>query len=205
MSIQKEIQRLEKAIRLLKMQYDQYFAGALDRPPFELRADIERIIKRYSSAPMRRFSQRFHFNSLVNRYNTYAELWAKCVRWKEEGRPPPWAPSTSPPGAPRQEAAQAEPEDGSAPGNLVLQHVIEFPDGDSSSLRPLYEKYVEALRTRGGAAPSVTFRNFFRLIRRKAEAVKHRAACDAVRLRLTVDGDRVLLKAQPVIRRKGPS
>ena len=43
-NIQEDIDRLGHGIRLLKVQYDQYFAGGLKRQPLELRWQMEKII-----------------------------------------------------------------------------------------------------------------------------------------------------------------
>ena len=89
-SIEADIARLETRLRELKIQYDMFFNGALPREPFELRADVERLIRRHSGSPIRKYAQRFHFNSLVSRFNSLSELWSKTIRTLEEGdRPAP--------------------------------------------------------------------------------------------------------------------
>ena len=47
------LHRFDVALRELKVKYDQFFAGALDRQPFELRAEIERIIDLKSAEVVR--------------------------------------------------------------------------------------------------------------------------------------------------------
>jgi hypothetical protein len=86
-----------------------------------------------------------------------------------------------------------------------LQAVVGGPDWDADSLRPLYHKYLEALREHGKDTEDVSFTNFSRQIVRKADAVKNRSSCDAVRLRLTIEEGRVLFKARPLRRRKKTS
>ena len=86
-----------------------------------------------------------------------------------------------------------------------LQTVVGGPDWDADSLRPLYHKYLEALREHGKDTEDVSFANFSRQIVRKADAVKNRSSCDAVRLRLTIEEGRVLFKARPLRRRKKTS
>jgi len=83
--LEADIGRLEAGIRQLKIQYDMFFAGSIPKQPLELRAEIERLIKRYSNASIRKYSARFHFNSLVSRFNSMSELWAKTIRTLEEG------------------------------------------------------------------------------------------------------------------------
>ena len=84
-SIEADIHRLEIGIRQLKMQYDMFFAGSLPREPFELRSELESLIRRNSNATIGKYAHRFHFNTLVSRFNTLSELWCKTLRAREEG------------------------------------------------------------------------------------------------------------------------
>jgi len=216
MSTQGDIERLEQAIRLLKVQYDQYFAGVLPLPPYELRGEVERLIRQYNNVPFEKSSLRFYFNSLVTRFNTFSELWAKCLRLREEGRAMPGFPAVAVRHTPIRSAQGPPPTrrppadrngNGSRPGDRPspLQAVVGGPDWETDSLRPLYHKYLEALREHGKDTADVSFASFSRQIERKAEAVKNRSSCDAVRLRLTIDEGRVLFKARPLRRRKKTS
>lgn len=213
MSAQEDIERLDHGIKLLKVQYDQYFSGALNLPPFELRAEVEKIIRRYTNTTFQQSSQRFHFNSLVSRFNTFAELWAKCLRLKEEGRAMPGYPAVAmrsgsgngngngstgrtPTALPRRPGRN---------GNRgSLQADVGGPGWEPELLRPLYEQYVTALEAHGRPG-DVSFASFSEQVLRKAEAVKNRVSCDAVRLRLTLDEGRVLFKARPLRRKKRTS
>ena len=214
MSSQGDIEQLEQAIRLLKVQYDQYFAGVLNLPPYELRGEVERLIRQYSNHPFEKSSLRFYFNSLVTRFNTFSELWAKCLRLREEGRAVPGYPAVQARQAPvRSSLGQIAARQAGRNGNgsrhrdqpSPLQTVVGGPDWDADSLRPLYHKYLEALREHGKNSEDVSFANFSRQIVRKADAVKNRSSCDAVRLRLTIEEGRVLFKARPLRRRKKTS
>ncbi len=212
MTTQANIEKLEQAIRLLKVQYDQYFAGVLKLPPFELRHEVERLIRQYSNVAIEKSSLRFYLNSLVTRFNTFSELWAKCLRLREEGRAMPGFPAARQPPV-RSSLGQIAARQASGNGNgsrppakpSPLQTVVGGPDWDADSLRPLYHKYLEALREHGKDTEDVSFANFSRQIVRKADAVKNRSSCDAVRLRLTIEEGRVLFKARPLRRRRKTS
>ncbi len=214
MTTQGNIEKLEQAIRLLKVQYDQYFAGVLNLPPYELRREVERLIRQYNNAGIEKSGLRFHFNSLVTRFNTFSELWAKCLRLREEGRAMPGFPAVQARRQPvRSSAGQLAALQAGRNGNgsrkpdppAVLQTVVGGPDWDADSLRPLYHKYLEALREHGKDTEDVPFANFSRQLMRKADAVKKRSSCDAVRLRLTIEEGRVLFKARPLRRRQKTS
>ncbi len=171
MSSQGAIEQLEQAIRLLKVQYDQYFAGVLNLPPYELRREVERLIRQYNNTAIEKSSLRFYLSSLVTRFNTFSELWAKCLRLREEGRAMPGFPAVQArPASMRSSLGQIAAHQAGRNGNgsrqrdqpSPLHTVVGGPDWDADSLRPLYHKYLEALREHGKDTEDVSFANFSR-------------------------------------------
>jgi hypothetical protein len=202
MNIGEDIDRLERDLRALKIQYDQFFAGALAKQPFELRAEVEHLIRKYSNASIRRLAERFHFNTLVSRFNSLSELWGRQLRAREEGRPLPGVPADRADGEDSPDpAAAAQAGDGAV---VLYQQVIRGPGEDRDALRAFYDRFLDLRRSFGQPIGGITFASFSRQILQKSEAVKNRTACDAVRLRLTLEGQRLQLKAVPVRRRKEP-
>ena len=203
MNIEDDIARLEMGIKALKVQYDQYFAGALAKQPLELQEDLRRLIRKYGNSPIRRLAERFHFNTLVSRFTSLSELWAKQLRAREEGRP---FPGVVLPTRPDEEQSAAETSAAGAEGDngsvVLHQQLLESTDGNGDVLRSFYDKFLEIRRSHGQPADQISFANFQRQILRKSEAVKNRSSCEAVRLRLTLVDDRVQLKATPVRKRK---
>lgn len=193
MNIADDIHRLERGIKALKIQYDQYFAGALPRQPLELKADVERLIRKYSGAPIRRLAERFHFNTLVSRFNSLTELYEGRLRAREEGRSQPGLALAG-----RGRDRRRRPGDGP---RVLHQQLLRSSDRSEGSLRDFYDRFLEIRRSHGQPADGISFDNFERQILRKSEVVRTRASCDAVRLRLTLEGDRVHLRAIPVRRR----
>jgi hypothetical protein len=196
MDLEPDIERLSQGIRLLKVQYDQYFAGALAKQPLELRGELEEIIRRYANAPLSKLHQRFHFNSLVSSFNAYSELWAKQLRAREEGRQLPGTPAAA-----RAEDPESPPR---TDPSWLAQRVLRGADPDVAAIRELYESYLEARRDHVAPRDAISFPHFSRQVQRTAEAVRNRTECDAVRLRLAFDGQRLSLRAAPVRYRKDP-
>jgi len=202
MDLETDIERLEQGIRLLKVQYDQYFAGSLPKQPLELRAEVERILRHYTNNPVPSLQHRFHLSTLASRFNTFAELWTKHLRAKEEGRPLPGTVVPVVRAVVQEATPEAEPA-ASRPA-ILAQRLLSGEDPDPAAVRDLYDDYLVAKRGRTELTGTVSFNQFSRQVLQKAEAVKNRTACDAVRLRLAVDGDRLTLTAVPVRRRKDP-
>ncbi len=83
-SIDKELARIEDAIRRLKIDFDIYFNGAAKRPPLEARARLEANIKRASDNRSLTFAQRYQLNALISRFTSYRELWRRTLRKRGE-------------------------------------------------------------------------------------------------------------------------
>ena len=83
-SLDQQISRLEDDIRRLKIEFDVYFNGGSKRPPLEARARLESNIKRTLDDRNLSYAQRYHFNALVSRFNSYRELWRRMLKTRGE-------------------------------------------------------------------------------------------------------------------------
>lgn len=179
--IELDLERLESGIRQLKVQYDMFFAGSLPRQPHELRADVERLIKRYAHAPIRKYATRFHFNSLVSRYNSLSELWTKALRTCEEGDRP--APAVA------DRATRGE--------KVVAACTVADSDRDQAHLKLLHQKFLETRRKTGETGTKVSYESFVKGISAQASRLRQKAGCEKIELRLVVRDSKVQLKARP--------
>lgn len=82
--LDQQIARMEDDIRKLKIDFDIYFNGAAKRPPLEARARIEAALKRIADDRNLTYAQRYHFNTLMARFNSYRELWRRILKKKGE-------------------------------------------------------------------------------------------------------------------------
>ena len=175
-----ELERLQIGLRQLKVQYDMFFAGSLPRQPAELRAELERLIKRLSSHPIRKYSQRFHLASLVSRFNAMSELWSKTLRTLEEGDRP--APSVA-------DRVRGE--------RLVSTCRVQDPAHEEASLKLLHARFVEARKKAGDGDDGVSFRAFVKGIVSQTRRLKDKTGCEEIELRIVVQDRKVQLKARP--------
>lgn len=90
-SLERDLQRLDTDMRQLELDYTKYFAGQRKRPPVESRARLEALIRRWDRVPIQGSSERFRYNTLQQRYRTFADLWDRGLRAREEGRPGPFS------------------------------------------------------------------------------------------------------------------
>src|SRR3984957_8324945 len=85
-TIDEDLGQLERDIRQLKIEYEQYFGGGKARPPADIEWRIDTMLKRYSDrgAEMK-YSQRFRYGNLTQMYTKYREMFRKRMKQKEEG------------------------------------------------------------------------------------------------------------------------
>lgn len=180
--LEADIARLEVGIRQLRVQYDMFFAGALKREPFELRARIEQLIKRYSQNPPGRYADRFRLNTLVSRFNSLSELWGKRVRSREEG-------STR---------HQSFAESVGIRERLVARCRLQQADADDADLRRLHSRYVDAKRRSGlPEAKLPSYEAFARGVAAQTRRLRDSSGCDSIELRLIESDEAVQIKARP--------
>jgi hypothetical protein len=194
--LSEDLDRLDTAIRQLQMKWDTFFSGAERKPPTELQAQVEALVKRYANAEIRNSGERFRYQSLTARFSTFNELWQKRLRAREEGKvfgqhglraealpPKPVAP---PP-------AVARPSQGEPP----REYRIGNPAADQEAIRGLYERFVaERQRAGGGAAPP--FDSFRQLVASQTDRILREKGAAAVDFRLETKDGKVTLKARVV-------
>ena len=211
MTLEEELKQIESEIRKLKIAYDLYFVGSTPKPPNDQRDAIEKQIKKFSNVHMKNVADRFLYNSIVNKFNAFSELWNKGLRTREEGaRLHPLAVrhahqtaatetggTAGPPAAARQghasgaRAARGRP---AAPADPVWK--IPTTHHDDGAVRRLYTEYIAA-KDRAGDAKKPTFDAFAREIARHAAALKGNADCQAIDFRIHSGDKKVSLKAKP--------
>ena len=83
--VQKAIEDLEPQVERLKALYEQYFMGIEKLPPAVLQKSIERVIWELRRVRFQSSRQRFKFQQIIQRYNTYGQHWARILRQIEHG------------------------------------------------------------------------------------------------------------------------
>ncbi len=221
MALEEELEALNVRIRQLRSQFDLFFAGALPKPPLETRDLLEKEVKRIGSNREMKLAQRFLYNTLLNRWNIFSELWNKRLQEREEGaRTPavarrrtaertegpaagagPSSRSTAPPSqAPtgKQADGSPAPAHASCEKKLVARAAIrDAVDASGEDMKAFYKSFLEARQeTGGGRAPS--YEKFCQEIQRQARTIREKTACETVDFRLYLEDNRVSLKAKPI-------
>ena len=201
-TINEDLEFLEKAIRQLQIEWEKFFGGVEKKPPTDLKLKVEQTIRRYAGTEMRNNTERFRYQTLTARYNTFNELWGKRLRALEEGRPvgfhgsrapappPPPPPPETRPAAAAAAARAARPPSGG-------EYRIENPAGDATQVRALYRQFVDE-RKKVGETAAVSYTNFEKLISQQATKILTEKGAAAVDFRIENKDGKVSLKAKPV-------
>jgi hypothetical protein len=197
--IPEDLDQIEQSIRKLQIEWEKFFGGVERKPPTDLKARLEALIRRHVDSEIRNNTERFRYQTLTARYNTFAELWNKRLRALEEGRPVGLhgrAAAAPPPAAAAAPAATASPRVArreAAEGGVRIQD----PARDAEALRGLYERFLEE-RKRAGEAAAVRYENFQKLITQQTERILKEKGGQAVDFRLETKDGKVSLKAKAV-------
>ena len=177
---------LSGELKKLETEYNQFFSGRLPRPPWETRTRVESLIKKWDRESYQASSvDKFKFQTLQARYATFADLWDRGLRAREEGRPGPfnWATGTPAP---------------AAPGEPPVPHVVHVtaigdPMKDIDKVRELYESLMDARREAGDQ--TVPFHKFVGLVKSQVKTLQHKGSPE-VAFRVAVSDGKVSFTAR---------
>jgi hypothetical protein len=197
-TIDEELGTLERDIRQLKIEYDQYFGGGRKRPPTEIEWRIDQIVKRYAERGGElKFAQRFRFNNLSQTYAKYKDIFRKKVAQKEEGK------------IQRHFGAAAKEIESARVKKEAEEHAAAAAAGDSRSFRmtcseperetekvdQLYQAFLQAKQTAGEATGKLSRSSFNEFVLKKTKELQKQKNCRDVEYVVEVIEGQVKLKA----------
>ena len=174
---------LEGELKRLEAEYNMFFAGRLPRPPWETRGRVEAMVKRLDRSYISNTGDRFRFSTLQSRFTTFADLWERGLRAREEGRPGPFSIPQRP-----DEIKPKRPED-------KILHVTTFSDPlkEMDKLHDLYDSLADARRASG--EEPVPFHKFADLIKTQVAGLKEKGSPE-VAFRVAVKDGKVNFTAR---------
>lgn len=181
--------RLERDIRQLKIEYEQYFGGGRKRPPADIEWRIEQLIKRYGdrSAEMN-YAQRFRYGNLAQTYVKYRDIFHKRMQRREEGSVERHFGAAA--RAIAAERARAQPESSPVPRAVVAS---DSP-GQSGEVDQLYRAFCDALQSSGETTDKLSREKFEKFLTQKSEQIRKRG--QQVEFVVSVEGGKARLKAR---------
>jgi hypothetical protein len=195
-TIDEDLSQLERDIRQLKIEYEQYFGGGKARPPADIEWRIDTLLKRYSDrgAEMN-YGHRFRYSNLVQMYTKYREMFRKRMKQREEGT------VTRHFGA---AAREIEAQRARKRGEVEKSKAVRFPfavswddpDHESKKVEQLYAAFRDAKAQAGEETDSLTVDAFQKFVRQKTAQLKKQQDAHEVEYVVTVEGKHARLKAR---------
>ena len=181
--IERDLQRLEVALKQLEAEYNMFFSGQLPKPPWQTRSRVEALVKQYDRAHIPNTGDKFRFTTLQSRYAAFVDLWDRGLRAREEGRSGPFPQKRS-----------DKPPEPQRPSDRIV-HVAAFRDPlkEMDKLHELHQSLVEARREVGEAA--VPFDKFTDLVKSQVKKLKESGAGE-VAFRVAVKDGKVNFTAR---------
>jgi hypothetical protein len=175
------LNQLEAELKQLEAEYNMYFAGRLPKPPFETRARVAALVKKFDRAYIQNTGDRFRFGTLQTRFATLVDLWDRGLRAREEGRSGPFV-------QPRRTPTARALED-------KVVHTASFRDPvrELDKLTELYESLSEARRAAG--EDQVPFHKFAEVVKGQVQKLRN-AGGSEVSFRVAVKDGKVNFTAR---------
>lgn len=195
-----ELGQLERDIRQLKIEYDQYFGGGRKRPPTEIEWRIDLVVKRYAErGGDLKFAQRFRFNNLSQTYAKYKDIFRKKLALKEEGKVQRHFGAA----AKEIEAARAkkEAEEHTAAAAAVSGEPKAFrmtcsePEREKEKVEQLYQAFLHAKQEAGEHTGKLSRSSFNDFVLKKTKELQKQKNCRDVEYVVEVVAGQVKLKA----------
>lgn len=198
-TIDEELGTLERDIRQLKIEYDQYFGGGRKRPPTEIEWRIDQMVKRYAERGGElKFAQRFRFNNLSQTYAKYKDIFRKKTVLKEEGKIQRHFGAA----AKEIEAARAKKEAeeqaaaaASGGESKAFRMTCSEPERETDKVERLYQAFLQAKQQAGEHTGKLSRSSFNDFVLKKTKELQKQKSCKDVEYVVETVNGQVKLKA----------
>lgn len=212
-TIDEDLNQIERDIRTLKIEYEQYFGGGRPRPPADTQWRVDTMMRRYNErGGDLTFAQRFRFNNLAQTYAKYIDMWRKKTVQKETGQQQHHFGAAARAieaerarAAAAREAAnpsQLEPAmAGKSKGATARQAAAAFamsfsnPEKEKEKVNELYQKLIEARTETGEKSGAPSLKDFEKFVRQKTKDLQDKGGRE-VEYTVSIESGRVKLKAR---------
>jgi hypothetical protein len=197
-TIDEELGTLERDIRQLKIEYDQYFGGGRKRPPTEIEWRIDMMVKRYAERGGElKFAQRFRFNNLSQTYAKYKDIFRKKAALKEEGKiQRHFGAAAKEIEAARAKKGAEEHAGASASGeSRAFRMTCSEPERETEKVERLYQAFLQAKQQAGEQTGKLSRSSFNDFVLKKTKELQKQKSCKDVEYVVETVNGQVKLKA----------
>jgi hypothetical protein len=175
--LDEELHLLEVKLKQLKLDYEQYFAGSRPREPAQARAEVQKIVVRFNSSPIKNTAMRFKFNTIQSRFHAWKRQWDNINRQIEAG------------------TYQRHLFKANLRGIVAPPKRAPATASDTGSYPDLFQSYRSAAAECGQDVSGLTPEKLAAVVRKQESALREKLGCDRVDFRVVVQDGKVKLKA----------
>lgn len=205
-TIDEDLNQIERDMRALKVEYEQFFGGGRSRPPADTQWRIDNLIHRYNERGSEMsLGQRFRFNNMQQTYAKYQEIWRKKMVQKETGAQQHHygaAAKAIEAERARQSAEKAQPPAASessgtrgTAGFPTFALSFSNPAEERHKLQTLYDKLIAARAETGESAGAPSLKEFERFVEQKTKDLQGQGGRE-VEYSVSIESGRVKLRAR---------
>ncbi len=199
-TVDDDLNQIEKDLRTLKMEYEQFFAGGRKRPPADTQWRVETLVRRHSERMAHlNFSQRFRFNNLAQTFAKYQDLWRKKLMQKEGAvTEHHFGAAAKAIEAERAQKARSRPGDAAkeaAAARAAFSLTLSDPAHEQEKVQELYGKVIEARTQSGDKSKAPSLKDFERFVQKKTKELQNKGG-RRIEYIVSIDGGRAKLKAR---------
>jgi hypothetical protein len=215
-TIDEDLNQIERDIRTLKIEYEQFFGGGRPRPPADTQWRVDNLVRRYNERMGDlSFGQRFRFNNLAQTYAKYQDMWRKKLMQKEgaisqrhfgaaakaveaerarqAARNGSETPVAATPTGGTAAVASRVAAAGPSAGAFALS--VSDPAREKEKVQELYQKMIEARSETGERAGAPSLKDFERFVQQKTKDLQDKGGHE-IEYSVSIEGGRVKLKAR---------
>ncbi len=194
-TVDEDLGQIEKDIRQLKIEYDQFFGGGRKRPPTEIEWRLELTMKRYSERGGElKSAQRFRLTNLTQTYAKYKDIFRKRLKQKEEGTVQRHFGAAAK--AIEAERAKHASETHTAAATAgPFRMTCSEPEREPDKVNKLYQALVHAKQNVGEDLGKLTPESFAEFVRKKTKSLQQEKNCKDVEYIVEIVDGQTKLKA----------
>lgn len=197
-TIDEDLGQIERDIRQLKVEYDQYFGGGRKRPPTEIEWRIELLIKKYGErGGDLKYGQRFRLSNLTQTYSKYKDIFRKKTQQKEEGKVQRHfgAAAKAIEAERARNAAQKHVEAPAAAPPAAFRVTCSEPEREGEKVDQLYQAFLQAKQQAGEQTGKLSRSSFNDFVLKKTKDLRKQKNCRDVEYVVEIVDGQVKLKA----------
>ncbi len=200
-----DLNQIERDIRTLKIEYEQFFGGGRKRPPTDTQWRLDNLVRRCNEKIGElNFGQRFKLSNLTQTYAKYQDFWRKKMIQRETGvQQRHYGAAAKAIEAERESRNAAHPEahpaSGAANGAKSKRSPFAMsfsnPEKEHEKLETLYQKLLDARAETGESSGAPSLKDFEKFVRNKTKDLKAKGG-NEVEYTVSIEGGKVKLKAR---------